>query len=452
MSRTWAERGPVAVRDVDARLTVHRPRPLLDAATVVIGRTVRFVTRLWGGGTAMPGLVVERLNPGFVARALAPLPFGVVVVSGTNGKTTTTRLVVELLRGQGLDVFTNPSGSNFSRGVASALLGRVDSFGRIRADVAVLELDEAHGVHFVADVQPRHSLLLNVFRDQLDRFGEIDSTARLLGEIAKRTSGTVVLNRDDPRVAAIADAIWPTPVSYFGIDPTLRDRFPNDDELHSPGADPERPDPLADVLLAAVETNRATFEFDGARHTVDLRLRGSYNQLNAAAAMALVRSILGDDVDEQALLGTVSLVTSAFGRGEIIDVRGTSVELILVKNPASFRLALESFDPVGCATVVAVNDHDSDSREVSWLWDVDFSTLQHSGVTMVTGTRAADMALRLRYDGIRPAVVEANLRRALDLLLASNSGRAIRIYCTYTAMLQLRRHLAALTPLVGIDG
>ena len=229
-AQSQARREAVAPSLAPPRARLHTA--VLDTATVAVGRAARFVTRLRGGGTAFPGLVVERLNPSFIARSLAPLPLGVAVISGTNGKTTTTRLTVELLRGQGLRVFTNPSGSNFSRGVASALLAHVDRRGRIEADVAVLELDEAHGARFVADVPPRHTLLLNVFRDQLDRFGEIDSTARMLRTIARRTTGSIVLNRDDPRVAAIASEVSDASVGYFGMGAPLLEQFPGDDDLH----------------------------------------------------------------------------------------------------------------------------------------------------------------------------------------------------------------------------
>ena len=145
--------------------------------TILLGKTVRYIARLRGGGSALPGLFVERIDPQFVAETLAQLPQGVVLISGTNGKTTTTKMVVQLLESQGMKVFTNRTGSNFVRGVAAALLGEVDSHGKIDADIAVLELDEAHAVHFVNQIKPRHSLLLNVMRDQLDRFGEIDATA-----------------------------------------------------------------------------------------------------------------------------------------------------------------------------------------------------------------------------------------------------------------------------------
>jgi UDP-N-acetylmuramoylalanine-D-glutamate ligase len=140
----------------------------------ILGKTVRNIAKLRGGGSALPGLVVEHIDPDFIKRVLGTLPIGVVVISGTNGKTTTTKMVVELLESQGLKVFTNRTGSNFTRGVAAALLGEINIKGVLHADIAVLELDEAHAVHFVDKIPPRYSLILNVMRDQLDRFGEID--------------------------------------------------------------------------------------------------------------------------------------------------------------------------------------------------------------------------------------------------------------------------------------
>ncbi len=216
--------------------------------SVPLGKFVRRVSRLRGGGSALPGLVVEKIDPGFMRRTLSTLPHGVAVVSGTNGKTTTTKMVVELLESQGLKVFTNRTGSNFTRGVAAALLGEVDWRGRLDADVAVLELDEAHAVHFVNQVPPRYCLLLNVLRDQLDRFGEIDKTAQLLQHIASKTTGTVVLNREDPRVARIAETLTADhahgpDVLYFGLDDSLLSTFPNDDEMRAAPGSPVPPAP-----------------------------------------------------------------------------------------------------------------------------------------------------------------------------------------------------------------
>ena len=159
----------------------------------ILGKTVRRIAQLRGGGSALPGLFVETIDPDFISRTLAQLPQGVIVISGTNGKTTTTKMVVELLESQGLKVFTNRTGSNFTRGVAAALLGEVTVKGALDADIAVLELDEAHAVHFVTKIPPRYSLLLNVMRDQLDRFGEIDATATMLETIASNCTSNVCI-------------------------------------------------------------------------------------------------------------------------------------------------------------------------------------------------------------------------------------------------------------------
>ncbi len=412
---------------------------------VLLGKAVRIASRLRGGGSAFPGLVVERLDPGFMGRALSALPHGVVVVSGTNGKTTTTKMVVELLEGQGLTVFTNRTGSNFTRGVAAALLGEVDWRGRLEVDVAVLELDEAHAVHFVKLVPPRYSLLLNVLRDQLDRFGEIDATTRLLERIALATTGTVVLNREDPRVAGIASSITAADVVYFGLDSSLRSTFPNDDELRGvEGIVPASVLP-ADVVLRSVDGNSAEFEADGSTTRTDLRLRGVYNIFNAAAALAAARAVLGGAADAGRLFSSLAAVEPAFGRGESLVVDGQALELVLVKNPSGFRLGLTSFDPAGCATMIAINDNYADGRDMSWLWDVDFDSLGLGGVDVVSGVRAYDMALRLKYDDVRVGAVEPDSTDALKQFIRGSEGRPKRIFCTYTAMLAVRRELSKIT-------
>ncbi|MDO4898995.1 MAG: Mur ligase family protein, partial [Rothia sp. (in: high G+C Gram-positive bacteria)] len=269
-------------------------RPLIRLA----GQGIRYATKLRGGGSAFPGLVMEKLHPQFVSEELAKLPLGVVVVSGTNGKTTTTKMVVQLLESQGLKVFTNRTGSNFVRGVAAALLGEMSLTGKLGADIAVLELDEAHAVHFVKMVKPRYSLLLNVLRDQLDRFGEIDTTRRMLSTVAGATSGTVVLNREDPRIRSLAEVAQPgAKVSYFGLSEKLRSLFPSDDEMRSttPGQDGGRlaPElPAASVVLKDFAGTNATFLLGGKEVAGSINLYGVYNIFNAAAAIALVQEVL----------------------------------------------------------------------------------------------------------------------------------------------------------------
>lgn len=473
-----------------------------NTLTLALGHGTRAASRLRGsGGSAFPGLVMEKADPHFMARALAPLPYGVVLVSGTNGKTTTTRMVVELLRGQGLKVFTNPTGSNFTRGVVAALLGAMPLNGRLDADVAVLELDEAHATHFVRTVKPRAALLLNVMRDQLDRFGEIDYTASLLHKVARATTGTVVLNADDPRLAAPSfRADLRADVRGFAVSPQLRSVFLSDDELHDsldgctlgqpkkdaeakadtkaeptieapldsvkePGqGEPDAADspanPAAEKLAQPLEIvatleemmgRHAVIDLAGHRHEVDFAIPGAHNILNATAAMGLVKELLGERTDEQALAASAAKVTAAFGRGELLSIDGQEVELGLVKNPAGFRMSLLSAAAVRSQQppliMIAINDQYADGRDMSWLWDVDFTPLKQAGVSIVTGVRATDMALRLSYDDVAVGKVEANLSQALAQLvkLSREQHRPIRILSTYTAMLELRSLLASYT-------
>ena len=468
-----------------------------NTLTLALGHGARAASRLRGsGGSAFPGLVMEKADPHFMARALAPLPYGVVLVSGTNGKTTTTRMVVELLRGQGLKVFTNPTGSNFTRGVVAALLGAMPLNGRLDADVAVLELDEAHATHFVRTVKPRAALLLNVMRDQLDRFGEIDYTASLLHKVARATTGTVVLNADDPRLAAPSfRADLRADVRGFAVSPQLRSVFLSDDELHdsldsctlgqpkkdaeakadteapldsvkepgqgepdavaaeSPAKPAEKPAQPLEIVATLEEMSgrHAVIDLAGHRHEVDFAIPGAHNILNATAAMGLVKELLGERTDEQALAASAAKVTAAFGRGELLSIDGQEVELGLVKNPAGFRMSLLSAAAVRSQQppliMIAINDQYADGRDMSWLWDVDFTPLKQAGVSIVTGVRATDMALRLSYDDVAVGKVEANLSQALAQLvkLSREQHRPIRILSTYTAMLELRSLLASYT-------
>ena len=414
--------------------------------STLIGKTVKQAARLRGGGSALPGLVIEKIDPGFIARTLAQIPRGVVVISGTNGKTTTTKIVVELLEAAGLKVFTNRTGSNFSRGVAAALLGEVDMRGRLDADIAVLELDEAWAVKFVQLVPPRYSLLLNVMRDQLDRFGEIDTAAGFLAKIAQATTDTVVLNRDDPRIYRLHQQTAAS-VAFFGTTDQLLELMPTDDALKTGQAQANQTTP-ADVLLADIDKQTATFQIDGAKHAVPMRLNGVYNLLNAAAALSLVRQIMREKAELTTLLGTLSDVAPAFGRGETIVIDGTPIELILVKNPSGFRLSLLSFADGTADTMIAINDNYADGRDVSWLWDVDVSRLEQ--VAVVSGVRAHDMALRLEYDDITPEIIEPDLAAALEKLLAHHPRKPKHIYCTYTAMMRLRKLLSIKTDVEAI--
>ena len=414
--------------------------------STIIGKSVKKVAKLRGGGSALPGLVIEKIDPKFIQRTLADLPQGVVIISGTNGKTTTTKIVVELLESVGLKVFTNRTGSNFSRGVAAALLDEVNIRGKLDADIAVLELDEAWAVRFVQIVRPRFSLLLNVMRDQLDRFGEIDNTAALLQKIAEATSDTVVLNRDDPRIFKISEHIQAKKV-FFGTTSELLQLMPTDDTLKY-GTATANQSVAADVLLKKINAQQATFQIDNKEIDVDLQLTGVYNLLNAAAAVALARQIAGPEITDT-ILSALENIKPAFGRGETIYLNGTPIELILVKNPSGFRLALLSFAKNNSATMIAVNDNYADGRDVSWFWDVDFSLLKN--VAVISGARAYDMALRLQYDDIPIGKIDTNISKALEDFINTNPDEPKQIFCSYTAMTTIRRLLSEKTDVEEIS-
>ena len=454
----------VIARPASAAESTPAPKhPWYAFATPTIGRAVRHASRLLHhGGSALPGKVVERIDPGFLARTLSSLPYGVVLVSGTNGKTTTTRMVASMLSDMGLRVFTNPTGSNFTRGVVSSLLTQVSTFGHLHADIAVLELDEAYAVHFVRQVRPRYALLLNVMRDQLDRFGEIDNTARLLAHVARATTGTVVLNREDPRITRLASEVQlGVQVRYFGLSQALRSYFPSDDDIHNTdmqAAEVQTAEVQAatssatydpDRLNAHVGDHEATYRIADRDIATSVKLEGVYNLFNAAAAATVVRAVTADTpqgvASDDNLIASLSRVTPAFGRGETISVGGTPVELLLVKNPMGFRLSLASFPPAGHDTMIIINDEYADGRDMSWLWDVDFTGLRGTGVAAVSGTRAWDMALRLEYDQVPVKHVDTDVEQAVADFVAADPTTPKRIYCTYTAMLRTRAKLSHIT-------
>ena len=388
---------------------------LRTTAAIAAGKLTQAVAKRRGGGSALPGLVAERLDPKILGRTLASLPRGIVVVSGTNGKTTTTRMLVALIRAHGIRVFTNPTGSNFTRGVISALLGEIGLRGRPVAEMAILELDEAHALKFADAVSPTHALLLNVARDQLDRFAEIDHTAKLLAQLAARTTAGVVLNRDDSLVARSADGVRPgVRVTYFGVDESIADRLPElmEQDTRTDDAYVVPPPGEDDVLLRP--RDERSFDLvigadgdDGggpAIGPIELKQRGLAAMMNATAATAMARHLLGARFDPDIAASALGAVTAPFGRGEVIDADGAPLELVL---------------------------------------DVSFASLRAGGVALTSGQRAYDMALRLQYDEVPVGRVEPDLERALAQFLAERAGQPARIFCTYTAMMTLRRDLAA---------
>ena len=412
---------------------------LMKRITRLTGRGARFLTRVKGsGGSALPGLVVEKLEPNFLSETLEKLPFGVVIVSGTNGKTTTTKIITDLLTASKLKVFTNPTGSNFTRGIASAVFAEIEKAKKFDFDIAVLELDEAHAVHFAQQIKPRHALLTNVLADQLDRFGKPEKVAELLEKVAVAATDGVVLNRDNQLVANIASSVT-TPVKFFGHSPKLAGQFPLDDAKGKP---PHQ----ADVELTSLDDRDAKYRIDGKNHQVSLRLSGSHNALNAASALCLTRMILGDDADNKKLLLALSKVQPAFGRGETVKINGVDLDMILVKNPSGFCLSLTSQYDESADVMIAINNNFGDGVDPSWLECVDLSRFRH--IAVISGMCTDTVASCLKNNRVEFDLIEPNLKKALRALL--ESPRKKQIFCNYTAMLTLRKHLSALVDMENV--
>jgi UDP-N-acetylmuramyl tripeptide synthase len=417
----------------------------MNRLAVWLGKLTLFALRLLGRrGNALPGLVVEKVFPGYLPRAMATLPEGVVVVSGTNGKTTTTKMLATILS-ERYRVLTNDTGSNFVRGAITATIEHATWGGRLPYDVAVFELDEAWAVRFAAVVPPRRTLLLNVMRDQLDRFGEIDTTAALLGKVASATTGSVILNRDDERIAALG-SVTAAAATYYGVTSDLRPLFPTDEELY--GGPIAYGDSYADVELSALpstETPTIELRIGDVLERLQLRAEGPHNAQNAAGAAAVALTF---GMDAATIAAGLAKVEPAFGRGQRFRVDGRTVVLQLVKNPAGFRQTLRTLDTgtPAAALVLVINDDYADGRDVSWLWDVDFRMLLDFDVRISTGgTRAADMAVRLHYDEVPTVEIEADPEKAVRSAVAAVAlGGEVVVFSTYTAMWALHADLLAM--------
>lgn len=433
-----------------------------------------------GGGTAAPGLVADRIDPALLTKMVGRLAGGAIVVAGTNGKTTTSRMLADMLEASGRGVVHNRSGSNLVRGVAAAFADHAGLGGDPGGDVAVVESDEAAFPEIVRLLRPRLILLTNLFRDQLDRYGELDAVAKkwraaLVGLPAETT---LVVNVDDPSLAAITDGLTARRVA-FGLDEAgyRLDRLPHAVDAATCrrcGADlvydalyvshlgawrcaacgVSRPMlDLAgrDVGLRGVESLEVTV---AGRTTADVRLAvgvpGLYNAYNVVAAAAAALAL---GIPPGVVRDALGSFRSAFGRIERVEVRGRSLTLALVKNPVGFNEVLRMLTAVTggltVPTLIAINDLDADGRDVSWLWDVDFELLADGVAPLfTTGIRGPDMANRLKYAGVpaeRLRPLESDLKGALNAFVEQvPAGGTGYILPTYTAMLQVRKILADL--------
>ncbi|HEV2819447.1 MAG TPA: MurT ligase domain-containing protein [Solirubrobacteraceae bacterium] len=434
------------------------------------------------GGTSLPGKLLLRLEPQAIAQLAARLPRGNAVISATNGKTTTAAMVAAIMERTGVRLVHNRAGANMAGGVAASLLGAAGPGRSIAGDLGLFEVDEFWLDRVIGQLRPRALLLANLFRDQLDRYGELETIAERWADIV-RAGGpqALVLNADDPLVADLVRdrAGGPhTPSSeeretvFFGVEdisvalPGLSHASDSKHcrrcgtpyaydavflghlgHYHCPTGDNRRPEPhvaATRVVLDGARSAQITLRTPAGTIDVALPLPGLYNVYNALGATALSLALGAGLEDVRAGLEAVS---PAFGRAEIVQVDGRPVSVLLVKNPAGANevlrtLALEEGDH---DLFAILNDRTADGRDVSWVWDADFELLAgRLRRATCSGTRAAELALRLKYAGVptdRLYVVD-DVAGGLDAAVAGGAG-ALYVLPTYTALLELRREFVA---------
>lgn len=420
--------------------------------SVAVGKSVQGACKILKRGHSLPGMIVEKMDAGFLSSALSQLPLGTMIVCGTNGKTTTARLIAQALTSLGLKTVTNDSGANFTRGIISSLLPLMTASGKLPCDIGVFELDEAWAPIFCRQFPPTYALILNCCRDQLDRYGERDAVESMLSEVASFAKRGLILNGADRRVRAFSSRFQEAKTSFYGFDPSLSPLFPSDEDLicMRHGCIPPLQSDLASVVLKAIVGNLATFEIEGQTFSLEMGVEGSFNFLNAAAAICGILNIaqtcpaLKDsprfknlDLSPKAVGQAVSKVRPAFGRGEGFKIGQSHVEMVLVKNPVGFSSALRSIPLEGKEVMVALNDQSADGRDVSWIYDVDYSNL--STVKAVTGQRAFDMALCLEYNGKKVLRADLDIEKSLMRFLEGGGDKII--FSSYTSMLSIRKIL-----------
>ncbi len=364
---------------------------------------------------------------------------------GSNGKSTTTHMLSEVLRAHGLSVFTNPSGANLPQGIASSLLAETSLTGRIDADIAVLEVDEAYAVELAGILRPSTVLALNTQVDQLYRFFETERVADMMLDTLAIATEHIVSNRDDPylskidaRFADVQTQIYPD-LTYFGVTEEVIAASPHglvnaQDYRH--GDDSVRRDALAEVT--AIDRSGATVVVDGAAVDIVLPAKGLHYAIDAAAAMATASVILGDGFDGENAADAFATMKPAYGRGELLAFGDDQVEFVMFKNAASLQLNLDALPDHPEQVLLAI---DEGTPDISWIYDIDFSALDH--VDVITGAKAWQIALCLAHQGLRIGVVEPDLARAVDLLRAmprTSSGRSTWIV-NYEQMMLARKHI-----------
>ncbi len=430
------------------------------AIAVATAKSVTAVVRGFGLGAAsvLPGEISRRIHPRLLPLLFEQVSKGVILVVGTNGKTTTSLLLRGILENEGAKITHNSTGANLINGLITTFLNSANLFGQLNSDYAILEVDENIVPLLLKDCQPRVILALNLFRDQLDRYGEVDTISRRWRDaIAPLPQDTlVIVNADDPTLCHLGQQL-PQKVLYFGLnEPRLYlDEIPHAvDSIYCPscgaGLDYRGVylSHLGDYSCPSCDFTKSFLDVNSEEWPQILI--GVYNKYNTLAA-GLTAQQLG--VTRGAIFNTVTNFKAAFGRAEELEYKNKKIRILLSKNPVGMNETIRavsdrSLQEPSSVTLLVLNDRIPDGTDVSWIWDVDTEKLTSLGTTLVvTGDRVYDMALRLQYSkdthqDSSKLIVEEDLNQALDKALEhTGEGEILHILPTYSAMLEVREIL-----------
>ena len=415
---------------------------MLYLPAIVVTRLARVAIRRIrpGGGSALPGLILSKIAPRLLAKTLRSFAQGVVVITGSAGKSTTTKIVVAIARAHGLEVFTNPSTANIRQGFFSAIIEKSNIFGSIPGDIAILEMDEGHAESITEEVAPRIVTLLNVLEDQLDRFVEPSVVRGKLEAVANRATQSVVLNADDQNILLVNQELRLPEKIWFGITPGL---LQGDDLGVAPTYHAQFPRPQVSAEVRSLNGKRCVATIGEREVIFDLPNRGLHYALDSIAALATAKELLGEKFDLELAEKVLQELPPVFARGEVVEIQGKPVEFVLVQNPTSFQLNLDNLEFPLDRIMLAVG---RDVHDPSWLWTVDLTKLDR--VDVISGYNYAELGLRLAYDNIDIADVEPDLFKAIDKFMAlPDPQNGIRtVVFSADAMRRLRRHLGFTSP------
>lgn len=409
---------------------------------VLIGKAVRVIAKLRGGGSAIPGRVAMLIEPKLLSKTLGKLKHGVIFVSGSNGKSTTTALVAGALRSQGLKVFSNPSGGNMPQGIGSAVVGAADKLGNVDADVAVLEVDEAYGEIIAPHVAPSWVVLTNIQIDQLNRFFEPDRVYAMLLSVAKSATRGVVINGSDANLVDIGSELVSKNAFQISVSEKALAKWPTG-ALAAPRFN--KPNVLNNLKIAAEvldeNSGEAIIEVAGQKCQLKLPGKGLHFAIDTALALGVTSEILGNSFDPSAAALALSTQETVYGRGEIVHYRGVELQILMMKNPSSMRATLVAMDDPETKIWIAMDDGTPDP---SWLFDINLSRIKQ--VEVVSGSRAWHFALRLSYAGISVGSVIPDSKKALQHYVGFLSAEKKRgtLITNYEQMMFIRKQMGFL--------